>query len=157
MRRKLDLVRLDWPLRRGPRFRMCRSLTEAAQVSSRHLTEPMRGGRRRPQLAPLSMRRSLAVSRSRQDRGGNHVYPISPRKTPPLAQRASGVEGAQERDRADRIAWPAPGTERFLGRDISKQTAQAASSEVFLLPLLTAPAHWLSPSSHGNVRGPDPV
>jgi hypothetical protein len=89
VRRKLDLIRFDWPPRRGPRFRMQRSFAEAAQVLSWHLTEPMRGSRRRPQLAPLSMRRSLAVSRSRQDRGGDHVYPISPLVTPPLAQRAS--------------------------------------------------------------------
>jgi len=121
LRQRLDLILLDWPPRRGPRFHRRRSLAEAAQVPSRHLTEPMRGGRRRPQLAPLSRRRSLAVSRSRQDRGGDHVSPISPRTTPPFPRKRVAVEGAQGRDRARCLAWTAPGTERFLGRALRER------------------------------------
>ena len=59
---------------------------EAAHVLSQRLTEPMRIWEGRPRLAPLSMRRR------------------SPSKVRYL------------RGRARRLAWPARGTERFLGR-----------------------------------------
>ena len=72
-----------------------RSLPEAAHVPSEYLTEPMRCLRRRPQLAPLSMRRSLARPQGSGSRR---------RQRPALT------------DRARRFAWPARGTERFLGR-----------------------------------------
>ena len=52
----IGLAAMPWP----EVFSECRSLTEAAHVPSKYLTEPMRCRHRRPRLAPLSMRRSLA-------------------------------------------------------------------------------------------------
>lgn len=60
---------------------------EAAHVQSFYLTEPMRIGRRRPRLGPLSMR-----------------------------PRTAAVDASLFGDRARRFARPARGTERFLGR-----------------------------------------
>ena len=79
---------LDWPPCRGPRvFGKCQSLAEAAHVPSKYLTEPMRADRRHPRLGPLSMRPRIAA-----------------------------VRALPRADRARRFAWPARGTERFLGR-----------------------------------------
>ena len=61
---------------------------EAAHVLSQRLTEPMRIWEGCPRLAPLSMR------------------------------RRSPSEICYLRGRARRLAWPACGTERFLGRDL---------------------------------------
>ena len=87
----LGLAAMPWPEVFGKR----RSLPEAAHVPSEYLTEPMRCLRRRPRLAPLSMRRSLARPQGSGSRR---------RQRPALT------------DRARRFAWPARGTERFLGR-----------------------------------------
>src|SRR5437764_1297424 len=65
---------------------------EAAHVPSRLRTEPMRIGRRRPRLGPLSMRPRIAA-----------------------------VDASLCGDRARRFAWPARGTERFLGRDADQK------------------------------------
>ena len=52
VRHKLDLIVLDWPLRRGRGFRTHRSFAEAAYVQSRLPTEPMRRSSRSP--SPLA-------------------------------------------------------------------------------------------------------
>ena len=96
VRHQLDLIDFGLAATPWPEvFGKCRSLPEAAHVPSEYLTEPMRRRCRRPRLAPLSMRRSLAC-------------PLRP--GPRRWQRSPLA------DRARRFAWPARGTERFLGR-----------------------------------------
>ena len=71
---------------------------------SQRLTEPMRIWEGRPRLAPLSMRRRLP-SEVRYLRG-----------------------------RARRFAWPARGTERFLGRDLRHARRPLLGTEEGLTP-----------------------
>jgi hypothetical protein len=77
---------------------------ETAHVQSRLRTEPMR--LRLPITS--SVEASSPRERSRQSRVTRPSSPL------PLG------EGLGERDRARRFAWPARGTERFLGRCVSK-------------------------------------
>jgi len=95
MRHKPDPGRLDWPPRRGPSFArtILQESYEAAHMPSRFLTEPMRcwdWSRVKRRLAPLSMRRRFASS---------------------AALPCGG--------RVRSFAWPACGTDRFLGREPS--------------------------------------
>src|ERR1019366_2191575 len=56
---------------------------------------------------------------------------------------APGNRASPFGDRARRFAWPARGTERFLGRDVSKYPAGGKEET--------------TPSFHGNMNRPEPV
>ena len=106
---KPDPVRLDWPRRRGPSFtNQLQRSDEAAHMPSRFLTEPMRcwnWTRHKRRLAPLSMRRRPAS----------------------LAMLPCG-------DRVRSFAWPACGTDRFLGRDLRHGRRQTVGTQSGLSP-----------------------
>ena len=102
---------------------------EAAHMPSRFLTEPMRWpDRSRPgrRLAPLSMRRRIAG----------------------LATLPCG-------GRARQFAWPACGTDRFLGRALRHERRRVAGTQPGLIPhSCLVPPRFVTQGCHGRDEMP---
>ena len=110
MRHVPDPGRLDWRPRRGPSFspNVLQDPYEAAHMPSRLLTEPMRcwgWSRVKRRLAPLSMRR-----------------------------RPASFAASPCGDRVRSFAWPARGTDRFLGRGLRHGRRRVAGTQPGLSP-----------------------
>jgi hypothetical protein len=121
LRPRLDLLLLDWPPRRGPRFRMWRSFAEAAQVLSRHLTEPMRGS---PPSPPTCAALDAAEPGRLPEPAGTAAVttlPDLPSQNSTSCPESEWRGGGPREGSSCRLAWTAPGTERFLGRALRER------------------------------------